>query len=153
METFIVLGFCFILYEALDFFQSCYSNNNKHHQQHLQLSEDIFTHNTRETADSNDESATNLLNVINSVPLSDENHVKLNSGFDLANSSHSNYETDNSVDFESLGAYDSEKENTNNNQSNQNIFSICDRVNNLNREHMIEYQSEAQNSNVNSFDK
>lgn len=27
METFIVLGLCFILYEALDLFQSCYSNN------------------------------------------------------------------------------------------------------------------------------
>lgn len=37
METFIVLGFCFILYEALDFFQSCYSNNNRHQHQHPQF--------------------------------------------------------------------------------------------------------------------
>lgn len=41
METFIVLGFCFILYEALDFFQSCYTNNNLHEQQHPQFSKDI----------------------------------------------------------------------------------------------------------------
>lgn len=34
METFIVLGLCFILYEALDLFQSCY-NNNRHHTHHL----------------------------------------------------------------------------------------------------------------------
>lgn len=34
METFIVLGLCFILYEALDMFQSCY-NNNRHHTHHL----------------------------------------------------------------------------------------------------------------------
>lgn len=32
METFIVLGLCFILYEALDLFQSCY-NNQEHPQQ------------------------------------------------------------------------------------------------------------------------
>lgn len=41
METFIVLGFCFILYEALDFFQGCYTNNNLHEQQHPQFSKDI----------------------------------------------------------------------------------------------------------------
>lgn len=47
METFIVLGFCFILYEALDFFQSCYGTNNRHQHQHPQFnktnpSADIF---------------------------------------------------------------------------------------------------------------
>lgn len=31
METFIVLGLCFILYEALDLFQSCYNNNRHNH--------------------------------------------------------------------------------------------------------------------------
>lgn len=30
METFIVLGLCFILYEALDLFQSCYNRPNQH---------------------------------------------------------------------------------------------------------------------------
>lgn len=35
METFIVLGLCFILYEALDLFQSCYNNNRHQNQQHL----------------------------------------------------------------------------------------------------------------------
>lgn len=34
METFIVLGLCFILYEALDLFQSCY--NKERHQQRQQ---------------------------------------------------------------------------------------------------------------------
>lgn len=46
METFIVLGFCFILYEALDFFQSCYTNNNLHEQQHPQFSKDISSEQT-----------------------------------------------------------------------------------------------------------
>lgn len=36
METFIVLGLCFILYEALDLFQSCY--NKERHQQRQQES-------------------------------------------------------------------------------------------------------------------
>lgn len=31
METFIVLGLCFILYEALDLFHSCYNNNRPQH--------------------------------------------------------------------------------------------------------------------------
>lgn len=35
METFIVLGLCFILYEALDLFQSCYNHNNRHSHHHL----------------------------------------------------------------------------------------------------------------------
>lgn len=30
METFIVLGLCFIIYEALDLFHSCYSNQQQH---------------------------------------------------------------------------------------------------------------------------
>lgn len=37
METFIVLGLCFILYEALDLFQSCY--NKERHQQRQQDSD------------------------------------------------------------------------------------------------------------------
>lgn len=32
METFIVLGLCFILYEALDLFQSCYNKERHQHQ-------------------------------------------------------------------------------------------------------------------------
>lgn len=40
METFIMLGFCFILYETLDFFQSCYTNNNLHERQHPKFSKD-----------------------------------------------------------------------------------------------------------------
>lgn len=50
METFIVLGFCFILYEALDFFQSCYTNNNLHEQQHPQFSKDISSDRSKATA-------------------------------------------------------------------------------------------------------
>lgn len=49
METFIVLGFCFMLYEALDFFQSCYTNNNLHEQQHPQFSKDISSGQTKAT--------------------------------------------------------------------------------------------------------
>lgn len=49
METFIVLGFCFILYEALDFFQSCYTNNNLHEQRHPQFSKDISSGQTKAT--------------------------------------------------------------------------------------------------------
>lgn len=49
METFIVLGFCFILYEALDFFQGCYTNNNLHEQQHPQFSKDISSGQTKAT--------------------------------------------------------------------------------------------------------
>lgn len=49
METFIVLGFCFILYEALDFFQGCYTNNNLHEQQHPQFSKDITSGQTKAT--------------------------------------------------------------------------------------------------------
>lgn len=55
METFIVLGLCFILYEALDLFQSCY--NKERHQQRQQDSSyagsgtDCVTEN-RSTSDS-----------------------------------------------------------------------------------------------------
>lgn len=153
METFIVLGFCFILYEALDFFQSCYSNNNRHHQQHPQFNKDISATNTKESVDNNDENATNLRDVITSVPLSDENHVKFsNSELDLSSSSHSYHEHDDSVEYDSIQACDGE-ETIINNQSNRNIFSICDRVNNFNRQPLIDYQSENKNSNFNDYDK
>lgn len=153
METFIVLGFCFILYEALDFFQSCYSNNNRHHQQHPQFNKDISTTNTKETVDNNDEKATILRDVITSIPSRDENHMKLSSSeLDLASSSHSYHEHDDSVEFDNIQTCDGEQIIINN-QSNRNIFSICDHVNNFNRQPMIDYQSENKNSNFNDFDK
>lgn len=40
METFIVLGLCFILYEALDLFQSCYNRPNHHQPLHHQQNGD-----------------------------------------------------------------------------------------------------------------
>lgn len=152
METFIVLGFCFILYEALDFFQSCYSNNNRHHQQHPQFNKDISGANTKETFDNNDENATNLQDVITSTSLGDEKHVQFSSELDLASSSHSNHDHDDSVEFESIRACNSE-ETIINNQSNRSIFSICDRVNNFNRQPLIDYQSDNKNSNFNDYDK
>lgn len=153
METFIVLGFCFILYEALDFFQSCYSNKNKHHQQHPQFHKDISAINTIETIDNNDESATNLQNLITSAALSDENDVKLsNSELDLASTSHSYRELNNSIEFNSIRACNDE-ETIINNQSNRHIFSICDRVNNFNRQPLIDYQSENKNSSFSDYDK
>lgn len=39
METFIVLGLCFILYEALDLFQSCYNKERHQQQQHQRQQE------------------------------------------------------------------------------------------------------------------
>lgn len=155
METFIVLGFCFILYEALDFFQSCYSNNNRHHQQHPQFNKDISANNTKDTFDEN---ATNLRDVIASASLS-EKRVKFSSKLDLASSSHSNHDDDDddSVvdvdDFDSIRELDSDEPILNNNQSSHNIFSICDRVNNFNRQPLIDYQSENKNSNFNDYDK
>lgn len=160
METFIVLGFCFILYEALDFFQSCYSNNNRHHQQHPQFNNDISGTNTKENVDNNDENATtatNLRDVITSMPLSDDTlHVKRNtSELDLASSSHSYGELDDSVEFDAnIQAYDGEETIINNQSNPGNIFSICDRVNNFNRQPLIDYQSnENKNSNFNDYDK
>lgn len=154
METFIVLGFCFILYEALDFFQSCYSNNNRHQQQHPQFNKDINATDIKETVDNNDENATNLQDVITSMPLSDENHVKLSSEFDLASTSHSNdYEHNDSDEFDSFRATFDSEETIINNQSNRNIFSICDRVNNVNRQPLIDYQNDTKNVNYIDYDK
>lgn len=147
METFIVLGFCFILYEALDFFQSCYSNNNRHHQQHPQFNKDINASNTKDILDNNDENTTNLRDVITSATLSEnEKHVKFNSELDLVSND------DSVVDFENFRDIDSDETDLNN-QSNANIFSICDRVNNFNRQPLIDYQNESKNSNFNDYDK
>lgn len=151
METFIVLGFCFILYEALDFFQSCYTNNNRHHQQHAQFSREISTTNSKETVDNSDDSD-NFRDVITSVPLSEENHVNLSSEFDINSSKHSYYERDDIIEFENIGAFDSE-ETIIDNQSNRQIYSICDRVNNFNYQQLIDYQSENKNSNFNDYDE
>lgn len=151
METFIVLGFCFILYEALDFFQSCYSNNNRHQQQHPQFNKNISATNTkvnrRHTTDS-----------IAKILISDDNnHIELSSEFDLASSSsssHSNHERDDSVEFDSFRELDSEETMLNNQSHQSGVFSICDRVNNFRSQQLIDYQKEnKKNSNFNDYDK
>lgn len=73
METFIVLGFCFILYEALDLFQSCYTNNNRHPHQQLQLTDANEANSITDDTETNDVPAANASsdanNVITTVPL------------------------------------------------------------------------------------
>lgn len=157
METFIVLGFCFILYEALDFFQSCYTNNNRHHQQHPQFAKDITSASrVKETLEIIDENAATFNDVITSMPLRDESYrVKLNSELEfVASSSHLNSELcdDSVVEFD-------EDESDDIIQTNQSphtsIYSICDRVNNFNRPQLIDYHTE-NTTNVtasNDYDK
>lgn len=113
METFIVLGFCFILYEALDFFQSCYTNNNLHEQQHPQFSKDISSDPSKTTAptattittsqplssiaeftlhaNESDENVPSFTGSITTIPLSDT-HIVQSSDSDLiaVSSSHLN---------------------------------------------------------------
>lgn len=150
METFIVLGFCFILYEALDFFQSCYTNNNRHHQQHPQFSKDITSASVKEPTDNNDENTHTFNDVITSMPLSDESkRVKFNSELDFqASSSHFNSELciDDIVELDECDET--------NQSPHASIFSICDRVNHFNRPQLIDYRTE--NTNVttsNDYDK
>lgn len=155
METFIVLGFCFILYEALDFFQSCYSNNNRHQQQHPQFNKDISAAHTKENlVDNNDENVANLSDSIANNLIQDDNHCELNSEFDLGSSSHSNHELgDDSVEFESFREIDSEETIINNQSNHSSVFSICDRVNNFRSQQLIDYQRGNKNSHFNDYDK
>lgn len=128
-----------MLYEALDFFQSCYSNNQRHQQQHPQFNKDI----SATTDDNNDEyGSSSQRNLITSVPISD-----VNGDAELASSSHE------SVDciIESIREFDSEE--TIANQSNRSVFSICDRVNHFNRQPLIDYHNDDKNAHFNDYDK
>lgn len=171
METFIVLGFCFILYEALDFFQSCYSNNNRH--QHLQSSN---------TTDNLAGNATNSNDSIKSVPISDVDAIananlkRIQNDTDISfvcSSSESINLNEDNVQLlatKIIEEYDSDSNNNDdiyddddhenmnqtidNNQSNQNVYSICDRISNHNHQQLIDYNIVNKNTNFNSeYDK
>lgn len=65
METFIVLGLCFILYEALDLFQSCYNHNNRHSHHH-------FGEHLEGATDENKDTARLILDTIQEVEIGDD---------------------------------------------------------------------------------
>lgn len=163
METFIVLGFCFILYEALDFFQSCYTNNNRHHQQHPQFNKDLTSASAstsvKDNLDNTDENATNdtFNDVITAMPLSDANRVKLqNSELDfVASSSHLNHEQcdDSAIEYDDNQDIDSEETIIMNQSHHTSVYSICDRVNNFNRHPLIDYRHENTTTNSDDYDK
>lgn len=163
METFIVLGFCFILYEALDFFQSCYSSNNRHHQHphfHNRNGGAVASSSSPASGSASDNniccnSSTSIGSDSSSspiaVPVTIESHVSYNSEYDSGSSSDaalyasacssdlnnfSSRETAQLMRLGSIEEYDSD-DTIINNQSNQyannKVFSICDRVINHNQ--------------------
>lgn len=196
METFIVLGFCFILYEALDLFQSCYTNTNRHRHQRLQLTETSATANETNAVDETKPE------VITSGPVRNTSHqanlnktTDANSKFECSSSesvylcednvqlltatakSIQNYEFNknemrNNVDLGDDDEYDDDDEDENDvdnvdddddddidsdssdSQSKVNVFSICDRVSQHNKHHLIDCQfTNNKNTNFNDYDK
>lgn len=109
METFIVLGLCFILYEALDLFQSCY--NNQHHNQQQQQQRPRHRrrgeHYTRQNT-------SNGLHSNGANSGDDDNDCDSNSVKDTAHLVH----------LDRIDEIDSEDNQFDNNP----VFSICDRV-------------------------
>lgn len=110
METFIVLGLCFILYEALDLFQSCYNNQ----QQHPQTNDDI---------DCTTNTSSNNCNSSSTICARNSNNATTND-IDTASV---NKDTARLVTLDSIDEIDSE-DNQSNQFANNKVFSICDRV-------------------------
>lgn len=115
METFIVLGLCFILYEALDLFQSCYnSNGNEQPQQEQPQSA------PQPSSDGNACDGDACSSSINNVTNIDNGAISMNK--DTLHSVLLDANIDNDEDDDDTNAKQSEQ------FSNNKVFSICDRV-------------------------
>lgn len=152
METFIVLGFCFILYEALDFFQSCYSNNNRHQHQHPQFNKtkkNIFNKNkNRNNLDTIDENETIKQSTTNAIDI-DTNIISVNIESSNAQfiSELNSYSSSESIDLNKDDDYlvnedddDNDDSDSDNNLTiSKHIYSICDRLTANHQQKLIDY--------------
>lgn len=128
METFIVLGLCFILYEALDLFHSCYSNQ----QQHSFGNSDF---NGGNNFDDDSGSANNSKNSNNDRISVTKDTAKL-------------------VHLDSIEEIDSSDDNQSNHFSNKNkVFSICDSVIHNNFHVNASNNSDKQHRNIDDIDR
>lgn len=115
METFIVLGLCFILYEALDLFQSCYNNNQRHQS---------FTNSSSCSSSSgNTECIAGINNSSDSISV--------------------NKDTARLVRLDSIEELDSDDTNQSNQFDKSKVFSICDRV--INHHHNLSHYNNNNN--------
>lgn len=133
METFIVLGLCFILYEALDLFQSCY-NKERHHHQHQQL------HNHRHRRQRNYNFGNNP-GCSTAIDNNIDDGVNVNSDFCIVGTSDDsvnintincdsinvNKDTAHLMRLDSISELDSDDNQTIHSDINK-VYSICDRV-------------------------
>lgn len=168
METFIVLGFCFILYEALDFFQSCYSNNNRHHHQHPQFNKTNKNPNNLETIDENSTKTSNTevnaqfngefdsTTTTATTPITPNSDLVYNDS--SSDSIDLNKDTiqldDDFISNEDEFDDDDDEETIIHNPSN--VYSICDRVsvhNHQQHQQLIDYPNANKNANFNDYDK
>lgn len=132
METFIVLGLCFILYEALDLFQSCYNKERHQHNQpryHRQRQRP-YTFGTSTTNPSCSSAASGNDN-------GTDDGLAVGSDFCIVGTSASaaadcdsinvNKDTARLVRLDSISELDSDDNQANHSDKNR-VYSICDRV-------------------------
>lgn len=180
METFIVLGFCFILYEALDFFQSCYSNNNRHQHQHPQFNKTkkniVGKNKIRNNLDTIDENETiKQSTTINDIDIDtnvismniESSDVQFNGEYDsiITNSKyhlvHCNDSSSESIDLNKDDDYlinedddDDDSDSDNNPSISKHVYSICDRLTANHQQQLINYNSnEMKRSHFDDYDK
>lgn len=113
METFIVLGLCFILYEALDLFQSCYNKERRQQQQHFSADTNSSTISCN-SSECNKSDSTIASDFTNATSSNNNSIIR-------------NKDTAHLMLLDSIEEIDSDD-----NQSNQfdknKVYSICDRV-------------------------
>lgn len=119
METFIVLGLCFILYEALDLFQSCY-NNTSNQQPQTQPQQPPQTTSDGSSGDTNEcnSSSSSSVDHIDNDTLTENKDTLHTIVLDTNIDDNNDDDDDNDVIANASTPYSTNK-----------VFSICDRVN------------------------